>query len=121
MNEEEAKYWKILLLEFRNLLGKSPDLNGILFLIGIQELGQGPKSFTKEEKQDLMHIALCRILSYAGYYELQGIDQDGWPHWKLIKPLPSAPLRTQENLIKGLIIRYFKEHTDLIDYEDYNL
>ena len=64
-----------------------PDLNAVLFLIGIQELGRWPGSFTKEEKQDLMHIAVCRLLSYDGYYEFAGRDADGWPHYRLVKPL----------------------------------
>ena len=54
-----------------------PDLNAILFLIGIQELGRWKAQFTKEEKQDLMHIAVCRLLSYEGYYEFVGRDADG--------------------------------------------
>ncbi len=49
---------------------KKPDLNAVLFLIGIRELGQlSEKAFTKEEKTRLMHIGNCRVLSYSGYYE----------------------------------------------------
>ena len=117
MTTEEAAKWRDLLIEFRNLLGKTPDLNGILFLIGMQELGKGPLAFSKEEKQDLMHIALCRLLSYSGYYQLEGSDQDGWPHWRLLKPLPPLNMMSQENLMRSLIIRYFEEHTDF-NHED---
>ena len=59
-------------VEIGDSIGKRPkDLNSTLFLISVQELGIGPKNFTKEEKQDLMHIAICKVLSYSGYYELK--------------------------------------------------
>jgi len=90
-------------------LGKRPkDLNAVLFLIGIQELGKGMQEFSKEEKQDLMHIAVCKVLSYSGFYELEGTDQDGWPHWKLAKPLPHFDLLEQESLLKMHVIEYFQ-------------
>jgi hypothetical protein len=85
-----------------------PDLNGILFLIGIQELGRWKSQFTKEEKQDLMHIATCRILSEFGYYDFEGRDADGWPHYRLIKQIPQHNLKEQEILFKEGIIRYFR-------------
>jgi hypothetical protein len=85
-----------------------PDLNSILFLIGIQELGQLRKAFSKEEKQDLMHIAVCRVLSNEGFYEFEGIDAEGWPHWKSVKAMSPQNLRDQELLLKRNIIQYFK-------------
>ena len=85
-----------------------PDLNSILFLIGIQELGRWKTKFTKEEKQDLMHIAVCRLLSIDGYYEFVGRDEDGWPHWKLIAPHQVDGVKAQEMLLKEKIIQYFQ-------------
>jgi hypothetical protein len=59
-----------------------PDFQTVLFLIGVQELGRIPKNkFAKEEKVDLMHIAVCTLLEMKGFYEFVGRDQDGWPHW----------------------------------------
>lgn len=101
--------WQQVLAVFRSVTGRTPDMNGILFLIGIQELGQGIKTFTKEEKQDLMHIAICRLLSKGGYYSLIGQDENGWPHWKLIKPLPSFDLLEQEMLLKMQVIDYLND------------
>ncbi|HXH17764.1 MAG TPA: hypothetical protein VNJ07_01675 [Chitinophagales bacterium] len=86
---------------------KNPDLHALLFLIGMRELGRLKKKFTKEEKQYLMHIAVCRLLSEEGYYELEGIDQDGWPHWIPTQKLPVIPPEEQEYLLKKQIIRYF--------------
>jgi len=86
---EQEKSWASLLTALEKLIGKKPkDLNAVLFLIGVQELGQGRKVFEKEEKQDLMHIGICKVLSLSGYYELEGLDKDGWPHWKLVKNYP---------------------------------
>ncbi len=86
-----------------------PDLNAVLFLIGIQELGRWQKSYTKEEKQDLMHIAVCRLMSNEGYYEFAGRDADGWPHWTPVRAMPKRDLREQELVLKTNVIRYFKE------------
>ena len=96
------------------MIGQKPkDLNGVLFLIGVQELGKGTVEFTKEQKQDLIHIAICKILSYSGYYELEGLDEEGWPHWKNIKELPHFDLLEQEQLLKMHIIEYFDKEIGL--------
>jgi hypothetical protein len=86
-----------------------PDLNAILFLIGIQELGRWQEAFTKEEKQDLMHIAVCRLLSYGGHYAFKGRDADGWPHYELQRPVEAQGLKAQETLLKAYAIQYFRE------------
>ena len=107
---ESDRHWQELLNELERNFGKKPkDLNAVLFIIGVQELGKGAKSFSKEEKQDLMHIAICKVLSLAGYYQLEGVDDSGWPHWKLVKKLPHFDLLEQEKLLKMLVIEYFEK------------
>ena len=107
------RHWQALMLEIERMLGQKPkDLNGTLFLIGVQELGKGHQLFTKEEKQDLMHIAICKVLSYAGFYELEGLDEQGWPHWKLVKKVPHVDLLEQEKLLKMQVIEYFEREFD---------
>jgi hypothetical protein len=107
---EQERVWAALLASMEAMIGRKPkDLNEVLYLIGIQELGQGAKHFSKEEKQDLMHIAICKVLSLAGYYELEGLDAQGWPHWKLIKKLPHFDLLEQEKLLKMHVIEYFEK------------
>mgnify|MGYP003496618569 FL=1 len=91
--------------EFDN---EKPDLKVMLFLIGVQELGKGPQKFSKRQKEELMHIANCRLFSELGFYELEGLDQDGWPHWKLVNPIPAYTLLEQEMVLKSLIINYFE-------------
>jgi len=112
---ESDRHWQELLNELEKNFGKKPkDLNSVLFIIGVQELGKGAKNFSKEEKQDLIHIAICKVLSLAGYYELEGTDDSGWPHWKLIKKLPHFDLLEQEKLLKMLVIEYFEKEVGWI-------
>ncbi|MBD1424351.1 hypothetical protein [Sphingobacterium arenae] len=86
-----------------------PDMKVLLFLIGVQELGKGPQQFSKRQKEELMHIATCRLFSAMGFYELKGLDEEGWPHWDLIKPIPNYTLLEQEMIFKSLIIDYFED------------
>lgn len=102
--------WKILQKHIASDFdAEEPDLKIILFLIGVQELGKGPRKFSKRQKEELMHIATCRLLSEMGFYELEGLDQDGWPHWKLVKQIPAYASMEQELLLKGLAINYFAD------------
>ena len=90
-------------------LGKLPDLQSVLFLIGVQELGRWTEqNFTKEEKQDLIHIAVCTLLENE-YYEFEGRDQDGWPHFKSIRPFDVKGINDQEEYLKKKVIEYFKD------------
>ena len=86
-----------------------PDMNTVLFLVGIQELGRWKKSFTKEEKQDLMHIAVCRLLEESGYFEFVGRDEDGWPHYRQVVEMPKQTIQEQEKVLKMAAIRYFQD------------
>jgi len=85
------------------------DTQAVLFLIGLNELGQGYKKLEKEDKINLLHIAICRLLSNYGYYEYTGRDKDGWPHWKTNKNLPTLNPEEQIDLIKEAAILYFDE------------
>jgi hypothetical protein len=112
---ELAQRWSRLMALVHQNLGKRPkDLNAVLFLIGVQELGRGQAHFSKEEKQDLMHIAICKVLSYEGYYELEGIDQEGWPHLKMLKKLPRFDLLEQEQLLKSCVLDYFEHEMNWV-------
>ena len=90
--------------------GKKPDMETVLFLIGIQEFGDIKEKFTKEQKQDLMHVAVCSLLSQSGYYELEAVDEDGWPHFKQLKPMPEMNMIDQENFLKDHILLYFEHN-----------
>ena len=118
---ELERQWQSLLISLGEISGKQPaDLNAVLFLVGVQELGKGVKRFSKEEKQDLMHIATCKVLSLAGFYELAGLDHEGWPHWKRVKNLPHFSLSEQEKLLKYQVIEYFETEIGLTSSQNGN-
>jgi hypothetical protein len=106
-NDLQIRWWE-LEAKLLNRFGKKPDMEAILFLIGIQEFGEIDKKLTKEQKQDLMHIAVCSLFAQSGYYELEKVDQDGWPHFKQLKTLPEMNLPEQENFLKDHILLYFE-------------
>ncbi len=102
-------------LEFQNIanklsnqFGDAIDIQGLLFIIGVQELGKGRVKLSKNEKLDVMHIAICTLLSPYGYYEYEGLDKEGWPHWKVSEQLPPLKPAQQQLLIKQAMIDYFK-------------
>ena len=102
--------WEELLDVLNDKFDNDLDLQGVIFLIGVQELGQGSRKYTKAEKQDLMHIAVCTVLSPGGFYELSHVDEDGWPHFKQLKPMPDMHPAEQENFLKDHILLYFQNN-----------
>ena len=110
--DEILKYRWIDLVEklsFKFSDGDPLDLDGIIYLIGLQELGQLQRSFKKDEKVNLMHIAICRLLEPYGYYEFDFFDNDGWPHYKVKEQLPNLKAGEQSVLMKEAIVNYFLE------------
>jgi hypothetical protein len=107
IQEDLQVRWLKLRIKLKERFGIKPDMNGVLMLIGVQELGQGPQDFSKEQKQDLMHIAICTILSASGYYVFEGHDEEGWPHFKQLKALPEYNTFEQENFLKDHALLYF--------------
>lgn len=101
--------WLKLRIKLKERFGIKPDVNGVLLLIGVQELGQGPQEFSKEQKQDLMHIAVCTILGLSGYYRPDGFDEEGWPHFTQVKELPVMGVTEQEDFLKDHILLYFQQ------------
>jgi len=101
-------------LRIRNQIKESfkkselPDLNAVLLLIGIQILGRWQKAYSKEEKQDLMHIAICELLSQEGIYIFKGRDEDGWPHYDSVSKSPVEGPEAQERYLIIQIIRFFQ-------------
>ncbi len=116
LDDETKGKWYQVVFSLKKQFGKKPDMNGILFLIGVRELGQ-MREFAKDEKMDLMHIATCKLLSYEGYYVFANIDEDGWPHYKLVENPPYSNLLSQENRLRKLVVNYFEEN-DLLGNQD---
>ena len=78
MKKTITSSWDSLVKKLENRFGGGLDLQSILFLIGIQELGKGYQKLKKDQKVEVMHIAICALLSQWGYYEFVGYDEDGW-------------------------------------------
>jgi hypothetical protein len=89
--------------------GKKPDVETILFLIGVQESGFNQLKYTKEQKQDLMHVAVCALLESSGFFEFESKDDEGWPHYKQLKHMPPMDAIQQENFLKDHILLYFMD------------
>jgi hypothetical protein len=102
----QTRWWE-LEKKLMDHFGKKPDTEAVLFLIGLQESGFIREKISKEQKQDLMHIAICSILMPSGYYLNEGKDEEGWPHFKQLKQLPVMNLIEQEVFLKEHILLYF--------------
>lgn len=87
--------------------GDKLDLDSIIYLIGVQELGQLHREYKKDHKLDLMHIAICKVLEPYGFYEFDFVDDDGWPHYKVLAQLPHLKAGEQSVLMKEAIVNYF--------------
>ena len=112
LKERWEKVVEILSNQFAE--GEQLDLDAIIYLIGVQELGKFKRVFAKDEKVNLMHIAICRLLEPYGYYEFDFVDKDGWPHYKIKEELPPLKAGEQTILMKDAIVNYFIEK-ELID------
>lgn len=110
MDYEIERQFQELKSDLERRFGEGLDVQAILFLIGVNELGQGYQVFTKDQKTDLMHIAICTILEPYGYYKFKELDEEQWPHFDLIKPLPQLESKQQQHLIKEALIEYFREN-----------
>jgi hypothetical protein len=110
-DEQLKERWEALvkLLSERFANGEVLDMDAIIYLVGLQELGQLHREFEKDEKLNLMHIAICRLLEPYGYYEFDYFDDDGWPHYKVLEQLPPLKAGEQSVLMKEAIVQYFLE------------
>ena len=102
--------WEQVILQLSEKFGEGDPLtlDAIIYLIGVQELGKGVKEYKKDDKVNLMHIAICRLLEPFGYYEFDYFDEEGWPHYKILAELPSLKTGEQTVLIKEAIVLYFR-------------
>jgi hypothetical protein len=107
LKEDYTKIVAVLTTKFGD--GETLNLDAIIYLIGVQELGKGATTYKKDDKVNLMHIAICRLLEPFGYYQFDYFDVDGWPHYQLIENLPELKSGEQTVLIKEAIVMYFKE------------
>ena len=115
-DEQLKQRWDLVVKKLSAIFadGYPLDLDAIIYLIGVQELGQLDRKFKKDHKLDLMHIAICKLLAPYGYNEFDFADEDGWPHYKVKEELPPLKAGEQSVLMKDAIVNYFIE-SDFID------
>lgn len=110
-DEQLKERWAQLQTKISNQFadGDLLDLDAIIYLVGVQELGQLHRKFKKDQKLDLMHVAICKLLEPYGYYEFDFVDEEGWPHYKVLETLPNLKAGEQSVLMKDAIVQYFLE------------
>lgn len=106
--QKQKTDWELLMEKLKNQFGEEPQTDALLFLIGVNELNKGFVNLKKDDKMNVMHIAICRLLEPYGFYTFEGRDNEGWPHYKLNEKIPALSASEQNNLMTRAIIEYFK-------------
>lgn len=102
--------WEELTQKIKDNLNykSTPDLNTMLVLIGIQECNLIKENYSKTEKEDLMHVAVCTLF-LEEYFRFTYYDDDHWPHFELIQSMPKMTTEEQEILLQNKIVAYFTQ------------
>ncbi len=107
--EEVRVAWPRLKTWLADALGCGDDIEGILFLIGIQESQQTyAPDLGKNVKEQLVNKGAYWVLEALGYYERVGMEADGRWIWEMRKSLPDGEDR--ETLLRMAILRYFEPY-----------
>lgn len=107
--------WETLITLLTKRFSDSEDLDveGVLYLIGLQELGKFDQRFKKDDNVNLIHVGICTVLEPYGFYRFDFIDDDGWPHFELLEQLPALKPGEQAIFIKTAIVEYFIKRGDI--------
>ncbi|MCX8080083.1 MAG: hypothetical protein N3F09_02470 [Bacteroidia bacterium] len=100
--------WEKICKVTKERFGKELEIDELLFVIGLQESGQSYRNFSKDEKINIFHVAICSLLEPYGFYKFIGKDADGWPHWKAEREIPELTSKEQHHLMLVAIEDYFK-------------
>jgi hypothetical protein len=103
-NEE----WEEFLLKASQHFKVMANLEFLMFVMGIQELGQGYKAYSKQEKTDLIALAQCKLMSMSGYTSENGRDIDGWPLYEVLIDEKELAPSSKDQLLKKNLILYFE-------------
>lgn len=104
-----ASDWQVLQEKLKARFETEMDVDAILFMIGLQELGKPYQRYKKDQKLEIMHVAICTLLEPYGFYDYQGRDEEGWHHWELKEEIPHLDAKQQNKLMTGAILDYFKK------------
>ncbi len=93
----------------RRRFGKRADVEGVLFLIGLQELGRGaaPDLDKARKEQILLEGTFCAFET-LGYYERTGIEDNGHWIWEQRKSMPADLTKAEEEvMLRQAALAYF--------------
>ncbi len=92
--------------------GREAGIEGVLFLIGVQEHGRGfEPDLAKEAKERLIMEGTYCVFETLGVYERVGMEKDGYWIWeRRINHPPDLSVDQQETLLRTAILRYFDTH-----------
>lgn len=110
-DEQLKRRWNDLIERLSDLFSDADalEMEGVLYLIGLQELGKIHQNFKKDDNVNIIHIGICTVLEPFGYYRFDFYDDDGWPHFVLEEELPVLKPGEQTILMKEAIVDYFLE------------
>lgn len=83
------------------------DFNFMLFMIGIQDIGSGLTSYTRDEKMDIINLGKCRLLTNCGYLRQISTTKGDWPAFEEVIPLGEINPLKMENILKAEMVSYF--------------
>jgi hypothetical protein len=98
--------WDTMVFEVSKRFSVTADFDFMLFIIGIQEYGQGMRDYSRQEKMDLINLAKCTLLSQTGHLERVDCDEAGWPQFKEIKNIAALTSNYQNALLKRAAFDY---------------
>lgn len=101
--------WQILQEKLKERFGSEMDMDALLFMIGLNELSKSYRKYKKDQKLEVMHVAICTLLEPYGFYEFKGRDEEGWPHWDLKEEIPHLEAKQQNKLMVDAMLEYFKK------------
>ena len=107
-----SQAWKRLAQWLDESLGCGDDLDGILFLIGLQETSRAYEpNLDKASKQKLVTEGTYCVFECLGYYDRVGMETDGFWIWEPRSDLPTQlSTDAQEALLREAILCYFKSY-----------
>ena len=105
-NEEN---WDQLVLAVSKRFNVTADFDFMLFLIGLQELGEGMRPYSREEKMDLINLGKCTVLARDGYLEKNGYDEGGWPVFRENDSLQALTPSLLNYTLKRSVFDYLNE------------
>jgi len=100
--------WDNLIDDMESRFGRKPDIEALLFLIGVQSVGRGYEpDLPKERKQSLIMEGSYLAFETLDVYARVGMERNGFFIWEKIVDLPKLSVDDQEKLLRIGILNYF--------------